>query len=224
MEQHTNFHNMLYAVWKEKGISSHKVIQALRKTTGEKRIGHAGTLDPLAEGILVIGIGRDATKRLWGEETNEKEYEARIRFGMESETDDEEGEKKEWEIKHIPTEEELKEVLQKFTGIIEQTPPQYSAVKIQGKEAYKLARKGKFADIKPRKAEIKFIKLLSYEWPFCTLQVCTGKGVYIRSLARDIGVTLQVGGYLAGLIRTRVGRFTKADVKSFAEFEICKHI
>lgn len=199
----------IIAVWKPKGPTSHDIVDTVRRATGERRVGHAGTLDPLAEGILVIGIGKEATTSLSQEVAKEKEYVAKVRLGAMSTTEDDEGEKKEVLPESIPTEGEVKKILQSFIGKIDQIPPAYSALKIKGTPAYKLARKGKVPEMKSREVEIKEIELLGYEWPNLSIRVVTGPGVYIRSLARDIGFKLGTAGYLSGLIRTRVGEFTK---------------
>lgn len=208
---------MIFAVYKPKGLTSNDVLNRLRRAARTKVVGHAGTLDPLAEGVLVVGIGRESTKQLAKEVAKEKEYKAIIRFGVTSTTDDEEGEKCQQEIFRYPDYTDVKNVVQKFTGSILQRPPVYSAIKLQGKEAYKRARKGEVVVMEPRRVEIKNITVVLYEWPNLTLNVITGPGVYIRSLARDIGKELGVGGYLFGLRRTRVGQWTAEEALSLVE-------
>lgn len=188
-------------------MTSHDVVNIVRKKTGIKRVGHAGTLDPLAQGILVIAVGRENTKRLNEYVKGEKEYVAEFKLGFESATDDEEGDKSEVNTKIKPNSNEIQTTLKKFVGKIKQTPPLYSAIKIAGKEAYKYARKGKTVELKPREVEIKKIELLSYEYPLLKLKILCGPGVYIRSLARNIGEKLKTGAYLKSLIRTRVAEF-----------------
>lgn len=197
----------IFAFYKSKGITSHDAVNLIRKQTGESRVGHAGTLDPLARGVLVIGVGREATKKLGSIEKQEKEYVALVRLGFTSTTCDEEGEKKEIEIKEIPTIKEIKEVLSGFRGEISQVPPIYSAIKVNGKAAYKYARQGKNVEMKPRQVLIKEIEILEFSWPFIKLRIVTGPGAYIRSIARDLGEKLGTGGYLADLERTRVGEY-----------------
>ncbi|MEK9154874.1 MAG: tRNA pseudouridine(55) synthase TruB [Patescibacteria group bacterium] len=204
----------IFGVYKPKGPTSHDIINKIRKITGEKRVGHAGTLDPLASGVLVIAIGRPATKELKEFVLSEKEYIATIRLGAQSETDDEEGNKTIKEIRLKPKIDEIKKTLKKFQGVILQTPPIYSALKINGKRAYKIARSGrdiKDIKLKPREVEIKSIKILKYKWPDLKIKVITGPGVYIRSLARNIGEHLKTGGYLKELERIRVGQFIKKE-------------
>jgi tRNA pseudouridine55 synthase len=210
---------MLIAIYKEKGPTSRDVLNIIKKETGENKIGHGGTLDPLAEGVLIVGIGKEDTKKLHKEEFNEKEYEAVIFLGENSITDDNEGEKSKVNVKKSPKIEEIKDIVKKFIGVTMQIPPFFSAVKIKGKESYKLARKGVFLETKPRKAEIKSIKIKEYNYPFLKITVITGRGVYIRSLARDIGKELKTGAYLYSLIRTRVGKFTTNDCVGLSYFK-----
>lgn len=212
----------ILAIYKPKGMTSHDVVNIIRKKSGIKRVGHGGTLDPLAEGVLVIGIGRSATKTLDTYTLGEKEYEAVIKLGETSTTDDEEGEKhpfKDGPFKVRPSAQEVKDVLRLFVGKIQQTPPIYSAIKIKGKPAYKYARTGKnddvfmnqFINTKTREVEITNIRLVTYHYPLVTLIIECNKGVYIRSLARDIGEKLGTGAYLADLKRTKVGKFQLND-------------
>jgi tRNA pseudouridine55 synthase len=197
----------IFAVYKPKGPTSHDIINIIHRQTGEKKVGHAGTLDPLAEGVLVIGVGKESTKKLSEIVQKEKEYIAKIKLGQTSTTDDEEGQKTEVETKEKPQIQEIEKLLKKFLGQIKQVPPVFSAIKLKGQKAYKMARKGRPLDLPPRTVEIKNIELLNYNWPILEIKVLTGPGFYIRSLARDIGAELKTGGYLAGLIRTRVGQY-----------------
>lgn len=208
----------VFAVWKPTGITSYQVIRVIKKATGEKRVGHAGTLDPAATGVLVVGVGREATRQLSTIVKGEKEYLAKIRFGAKSTTYDQEGEITEVKVKKIPTLTEVEQALTRFKGKISQTPPLFSALKIKGTPAYKLARQGKSFTLKPREVFIKEIEILNYEWPDLTLKVTTGPGVYIRSLANDLGEKLKTEGYLAELERTRVGDFTKEKALPLKHF------
>lgn len=207
-----------YGVYKPEGVTSFDVVARIRKLSGIKRVGHAGTLDPLACGVLVVAVGREATKKIDSFVKKQKEYIAEIKFGYESSTDDREGEKREYVSspefsKKIPGRENIEKILKKFVGKIEQTPPVYSALKIDGKPAYKYARGGEDIDMrkKTREVEIFDIEILSYQFPMLKIRVTTGSGVYIRSLARDIGREIGVGGYLNFLERTRVGDFRKEE-------------
>jgi tRNA pseudouridine55 synthase len=202
----------IFAFYKPKGITSNDAVQKVRSIVGRSvRVGHAGTLDPLAQGVLVIAVGREATKTISEVVKKEKEYIAEITLGFESSTDDAEGEKTPFNISIQPTLEEIIKIFPEFIGNIKQTPPIYSAIKIEGREAYKYARQGQAVEMKSREVEIKNIELLEYKWPLLKIKVLTGPGVYIRSLARDIGKKLGVGGYLSFLERTRVGDFKKED-------------
>lgn len=199
---------MIIGVIKPKGPTSNGILTQIKKLTGIKKIGHAGTLDPLASGVLVIAISRGSTKKIAAQVQKEKEYIADITLGMESTTDDEQGEKKIWEVGKVPEVSEVSKVLESFVGDITQLPPIYSAIKIDGKEAYKYAHKGLEVTMTPRPAFIKEIELLEYSYPQLKIRVVTGKGVYIRTLAKDIGIALNTGAYMSDLIRTRVGEFT----------------
>ncbi len=202
----------IFAVYKPKGPSSHDVVDEIRRRTGIKKVGHAGTLDPLAQGVLVIGIGREATRQLSTEVKKEKEYIAKICLGETTQTDDSEFEPRKCAKKYKePRKEHVENIVKSFCGKIKQVPPKYSALKIKGKPAYIYARQGKEIEMVPRQVEIKEIELLSFKWPFLFIRAVTGPGVYIRSLARDIGEMLGVGGYLMDLERTRVGEFTVGD-------------
>ncbi len=196
-----------FNIYKPKGWSSFQVVGRLRKLTGIKKVGHGGTLDPLAEGVLVVAVGREFTRQLSEVVAKEKEYRAEIKLGQTSTTDDEEGEKNEVHFAQAPSREEVLAALDGFVGEIQQTPPLFSASKISGEAAYKKARRGERFDPGAHSVLIKSIELLNYQFPVVEVKVITGPGVYIRSLARDLGTKLKTGGYLTALVRTRVGRF-----------------
>ena len=202
---------MILNINKPSGITSHDVVDEVRRITGEQRVGHAGTLDPFANGVLVIAIGRENTKKL-GEITKntEKEYIALVELGKTSTTGDPEGTititASSEQLKTI-TEKDVTKSIQKFLGEITQTPPPYSAIKIQGIPAYKLARKGKHINMPSRKVTIYELELLEFTPPFVKLRIVCSSGTYIRSLAQDIGKALFVGAYLKELTRKRVGEF-----------------
>src|SRR3989344_6005579 len=203
----------IFAVNKPKGITSHDVVDQVRRLTGVKRVGHGGTLDPLASGVLVIAVGRENTKQLDKYVKGEKEYLAKIRLGFHSTTDDEEGEKTSVVVDQIPTSKDVDMVVKYFIGNITQIPPIYSAIKLSGTPAYKIARRREnnskldLPILKARKVLIKDIEILKYEYPILELRVTTSPGVYIRALARDIGEKLKIGSYLQELTRTKVGKF-----------------
>lgn len=168
------------------------------------KVGHAGTLDPLATGVVVICTGKK-TKEIERLQADTKEYIAEIRLGATTPSFDLETEiDKNYPTEHI-TREEVEKCLSGFVGEIEQVPPLFSAIKVDGKRAYNLARKNKEVELKSRKVVINDIELLSYEMPLITIRVTCGKGSYIRALARDIGACLQSGAHLTALTRTRSG-------------------
>jgi tRNA pseudouridine55 synthase len=201
----------IFAVYKEEGMTSHDVVDAVRRLTGVRRVGHAGTLDPCAKGVLVIGVGRAATKKLSTVAGTEKEYVTRIKLGWRSSTDDREGEKEEAPLCPIPSEEQVRQAASRFEGTITQRPPLFSAIKIGGRPAYKLARARKKIDLPAREVEARQIEILSYSWPYLSVRLLTGPGFYVRSFARDLGEALGTGGYVEELERTRVGTYTKED-------------
>lgn len=171
------------------------------------KVGHAGTLDPLATGVLIICTGR-GTRDIDRLQNGDKEYVAVIRFGATTPSYDLEKEIDQtypWE--HI-TEEMIKSVLPRFQGKIMQVPPVFSAVKVDGKRAYKFARKGAEVELKPKLLEIKEIEIVDWKAPDLTLRIVCSKGTYIRALARDLGESLQSGAHLIGLRRERVGEFS----------------
>lgn len=204
----------LQAFYKPKGMSSFQLVSQVRRLVGGQKVGHGGTLDPLAEGLMILGIGREGTKRLaFVLNKEKKEYEAVFRLGAISETYDSEGpitENLEFRSKNFEL-AELTEILRKFTGEIEQVPPIYSAIKIGGKRAYELARQGKDFALKSRKVFIEKIEILDYSPPDLSLRISCGAGTYIRSLANDFGQTLGTGAYLKELKRTRIGEFSLAN-------------
>ncbi|MBM3281322.1 MAG: tRNA pseudouridine(55) synthase TruB [Candidatus Harrisonbacteria bacterium] len=197
----------VYAINKPKGISSFQVIRQLKKISGILRIGHAGTLDPLASGVLVVAVGRAATKTISSLMAEDKVYLATLRLGATSSTDDDEGEKT-LVSDRIPNLAEIQNALPTFIGTIAQVPPVFSAIKVSGKRSYALARKGVAINLSPRPVTIYAIDLISYDYPTLLLRIHCGKGVYIRSLARDLGVSLKIGAYLTDLVRERVGPYT----------------
>lgn len=203
----------IVAVFKPVGISSYDVIRRIKKHLPGEKIGHGGTLDPAAEGVLVIGIGKDATRQLQHVlKGTEKEYEATIILGKVSETDDSEGPIVDFpEPADPPSESQIIQIVKDFIGEIMQVPPKYSALKINGVPAYKRARRGEDFEIPARPALINDIKIIRYQYPELKIRVSTGSGVYIRALARDIGNALHVGGYMSALTRTRVGDYRLED-------------
>jgi tRNA pseudouridine55 synthase len=212
----------VFAIYKEEGMTSHDVVDAVRRLTSHRRVGHAGTLDPCAKGVLVIGVGRAATKQLKSIAGTEKEYITRVKLGWRSTTEDREGKMEQvfWpteDRRQIPSDEQVREVLARFQGTMEQRPPLFSAIKVRGRAAYKLARKGRALDLPPRQVEVKEIELLGYAWPYVDVRLVTGPGFYVRSFARDLGESLGTGGYMERLERIRVGTYTKDHAARLAD-------
>lgn len=198
------------------GVTSYSVIGKLKGITGERRIGHGGTLDPLACGVLPVFFGR-ATRVIEYFQKSKKIYKASIELGRTTVTYDAEGDITSEEDCSCVTEELLKDVLTKFTGNIKQLPPMYSAVKHNGKRLYELAREGKEVSRRERDATIYDIELEEWESPLFTISVECGKGTYIRSLADDIGKALGCGAYLKALERTKYGPFTLEEALTLEE-------
>lgn len=215
----------IIAINKPLGISSQKAVSRIkywaRKKTGNKkiRVGHAGTLDPLATGVLVVAIGRTYTKQIDTYVQAQKEYEAEITLGATSETYDGEGPITINEAYQSPGSEEIQRALDSFVGDIEQVPPSYSAIKIDGQEAYKRKRRGESVEMQSRTVHIQSISLLGFDGDRkISIRVICGKGTYIRSLAHDIGEKLGCGGYMSGLVRTRVGQFNLSNAYDLEDF------
>lgn len=191
---------------KSQGMTSHDVVQAVRRLMGEKRVGHTGTLDPLATGVLVLCTGK-ATRIAQYLEAGEKEYDAVFQLGVTTDTLDAEGRILEKRTYTAPERALVVRALQSFTGEIMQRPPAYSAIKVGGVPSYKLARQGKAEPHKPRPVTIHAIELTAFEDPLVSISVRCSKGVYIRTLCADLGEVLGTGAHLTGLVRTRSGRF-----------------
>lgn len=205
---------MFLLIDKPKSITSHDVIDIIRKITGERKVGHAGTLDPNATGLLIVGVGRESTKKLGDIAKNtQKAYGAEIFLGEERDTDDPEGvilqrtKDDRSEFNKTPSLSKIQRVLNSFIGEQEQVPPVYSAIKIGGKKAYEMARKGEKLSLGPRKIKIHWIKLKKYKFPLLEVGVKVSSGTYIRALARDIGRKIGCGAYLRNLRRTQIGEF-----------------
>ena len=180
------------------------------------KVGHGGTLDPLASGVLVVLIGK-ATKMCDEVMAGVKGYLTTVDLSQVSTTDDLEGEKTEMVPESIPTLAEVEAACAKWVGDVMQAPPPYSAIKVNGQRAYALARKGEEVVLPARPIRIDSIEIVSYDWPMLTIDVVCGKGTYIRSLGRDIGRELGAGGMLTALRRTRVGRFTLDQAMTLEE-------
>ena len=206
----------LYIVNKPIGISSMGVVKRVRWCAEGNKTGHAGTLDPLASGVLVCCLGK-ATKLVESLMGTTKVYETCIDLSAFTVTDDAEAEREEVEVAEIPSREAIEAVLVPLTGEIDQRPPAYSACKIDGKPAYARARAGEEVVVRMKRVRIDSLECLSYEWPLLNLRITCGRGTYIRSLARQIGTALGTGGYLRSLVRTAVGAYTLADATDLAD-------
>ncbi len=192
------------------GMTSHDVVQAVRNGTGIRRAGHTGTLDPRASGVLVVLVG-PAVRLSEFISATDKRYQAIIRMGSSTDTYDAEGK---FTTQDTPVDvkiEEFETVLKGFEGEIEQTPPQYSAVKVKGRKAYEMARKGQEVELEPRIIQVHHLEVLEWTPPEVVVDVHCSSGTYVRSLANDLGETLGTGAYLVGLRRTKSGRFTLRD-------------
>lgn len=189
-----------------------KIRGTLKRGSGQKvKVGHTGTLDPLATGLLIIVVG-NYCKRAGEFSKLDKTYQVEMKLGQNSTTGDEEGQKTSVSAT-VPPESDTETILESLIGDIMQIPPTHSAIKIDGKRAYKLARAGQQFKIEPRKVRINSIKLESYDYPLVRFSADVGSGTYIRSLVADVGKELKTGAYMAGLRRTKVGDFNVEDAK-----------
>lgn len=201
---------------KPKGITSFDVIRKVRKVLNMRKIGHAGTLDPMATGLLLLALG-EGTKLLEYLIKKDKTYLAEVRFGAVSTTFDAEGEITETGTEgKTDTVSVFEAVQQKFLGNIEQVPPKYSALKINGEKAYDLARRGEEVKLNARQVKIYRNEISNYQYPNLKLEIDCSTGTYIRSIANDLGEELGCGGYLTALQRTKIGKF---DLENAIELE-----
>ncbi len=208
--------NLVLNLNKERGITSNKAVTILKKLFKVKKVGHVGTLDPLATGILLICFN-EATKISNFLLCLDKEYIATMKLGEVTDTYDSEGKILSTFTDFRISLMEIKETINEFIGYIEQIPPIYSAIKIKGKPLYEYARKGLSIDLKPRKVFINSIDLVEYQQPFLTIKVVCSKGTFIRSLCHDIGQKLGIGAHLTELKRTRIGHFTISNSSKLEE-------
>jgi len=193
---------------KPAGITSHDVVDRARRVTGVRRVGHAGTLDPFATGLLIVGVGREATKKLGGYLGQDKEYAGTMVLGATSDTQDGTGKITPVDGAAMPDRSALEAALKKFTGPISQTPPMYSAKKVGGKKLYELARAGREIAREPVAVTIRELELTAFEPPRASFRVRCSSGTYIRTLAHDVGNALGTGAYLESLRRTAIGGLT----------------
>jgi tRNA pseudouridine55 synthase len=204
------------------GMTSHDVVQAIRNGTGLRRAGHTGTLDPRASGVLVILVG-PAVRLSEFVSASDKRYQAIIRLGSTTDTFDADGKFTHSDAPVNVTEEQFEKVLSTFIGEIEQTPPPYSAVKVQGRKAYEMARQGEEVDLAPRKITVHHLEVLEWAPPEAVIDVHCSSGTYVRSLANDLGTALGCGAYLVGLRRTKSGRFSLRDATPLRKLQEAFH-
>ncbi|MGN8849177.1 tRNA pseudouridine(55) synthase TruB [Bariatricus sp. HCP28S3_C2] len=205
-------------IYKEKGYTSHDVVARLRRIVGQKKIGHTGTLDPEAEGVLPVCLGK-ATKLCDLLTDKDKTYEAVLLLGISTDTQDTTGKILEEKSTADLKEEAVREAVLSFEGEYDQIPPMFSALKVGGKKLYELARDGKEVERKPRHVQIYRIRILQIDLPRVRMEVTCSKGTYIRTLCHDIGEKLGCGGCMESLLRTRVERFGVAESLRISEVE-----
>ena len=196
-------------LYKPKNITSFKAINSIKKKFSIKKIGHAGTLDPMAEGVLPIAIGK-ATKLIPYISTMNKEYEFVVKWGSQTTTDDAEG-KILFESNYLPKRKEIEKKIIKYIGYINQIPPKVSAVKINGKRAYKLFRENKKFTIQPKKVFIEDLCITDHSINKTSFKILCGQGFYVRSLARDLAIDLKTYGHISSLKRSKVGKFSEKN-------------
>lgn len=203
---------------KPKDLTSRKVVDHVQRLVKPAKAGHAGTLDPLATGVLVVCVG-PATRLISFVQQQRKVYRGKFLFGRTSDTDDITGNVREvGHARRVPR-QEFEEALPRFQGEIEQVPPQFSAVHVRGKRAYEWARAGETVPIEPKRVTIHRLELLSYDWPEMELEIECGSGTYIRSIGRDLGELLGCGGVMTELVRTRIGPFDLRDAISLEDLD-----
>jgi tRNA pseudouridine55 synthase len=192
------------------GLTSHDVVQIIRRGTGIRRAGHTGTLDPRASGVLVILLG-PAVRLSEYVSASDKRYQATVHLGSSTDTFDADGRITSSSPVDSITEEKFNEILQQFVGEMEQVPPPYSAVKVKGRRAYEMAREGEEVNLAPRIIKVYSLEVLEWAPPEAVIDVYCSSGTYVRSLANDLGNALGTGAHLVGLRRTKSGRFTLRD-------------
>jgi len=200
----------LLNVDKPAGITSRQVVDHVQKLVRPAKVGHAGTLDPMATGVLIVCVGA-ATRLITRLQQGRKRYVGRFLLGKRSNTDDTDGDVVEYGDWSGVTPAHLEQTLPEFLGTIQQTPPQISAVKVAGHRAYKLARRGEIVELEPRPVEIFSLRIAMFEPPEFVLEIECGSGTYVRSIGRDMGERLGCGAVMSALNRTAIGRFELAD-------------
>ena len=210
--------NGIVVVNKPRGVTSSDCVYKLRKILQIRKIGHAGTLDPFATGLLILCVGKE-TKNAMSYTKLDKVYEATVRLGQTSTTGDPEGEVSDVSDAQ-PSRDDIEKVLKMFVGEITQRPPIYSAIKVNGQRAYDLARAGKEVEIPERQVTIHSLEIIDYTYPNLTIRTHVSSGTYIRTLAEDIGKTLGTGAYCTQLRRTKVADWDVANAQTLSDFGV----
>jgi tRNA pseudouridine55 synthase len=203
---------------KPQGLTSHDVVARIRKLSGQRKVGHTGTLDPMATGVLLVCLGQ-ATRLIEYLQHGSKRYQATLRFGISTDTLDAEGQIIAQSDPSALTETQLRQILPAFQGNIEQIPPLFSALKREGQPLYKLARVGQKVEVKPRPVTIESLSWLDWQPPDLTLEVVCSPGTYIRALARDIGERAGTGAHLSALTRTANSGWSITQAVTLGELE-----
>jgi tRNA pseudouridine55 synthase len=206
----------LVVVDKPGGMTSHDVVARVRRLAGTRKVGHAGTLDPMATGVLVLGVNR-ATRLLGHLTLADKRYDATVRLGVTTTTDDADGEVVETRPTDGVTEDAVRSALAAFVGEIDQVPSAVSAIKVDGKRAYARVRAGEEVDLPARRVTVHALEVTAVDLPRVELAVHCSTGTYVRSIARDLGASLGVGGHLTALRRTTAGPFGLGDAHTLEE-------
>lgn len=215
-----DLHGLLLAD-KPRGLTSHDVVAQVRRRLGTRRVGHAGTLDPAAEGLLIVAVGA-AAKVVSQLQDADKQYIAHVVLGVSSDSHDVEGLAQTIsDGSCVPERADIEQTLRAFVGAQLQVPPAHSAIKVGGQALYHRARRGEAIDVPARRVAIHVCELIDYSFPDLLMRVDCGKGVYIRSIARDLGDRLGTGAYLHALLRTRSAGFSLADAWTLHEMEQC---
>jgi tRNA pseudouridine55 synthase len=200
---------------KPPGLTSRDVVNRVQRIAGGAKVGHAGTLDPLATGVLIVCVG-PATRLIEYVQRMPKRYRGTFLLGRTSDTEDIEGRVVEIESAPQPTEDQIRTILPRFVGEIEQVPPAFSALKVQGRRAYALARSGQSVDLAARRIVIHELRLLHYDYPEFIIEIACGSGTYVRSLGRDLAQALGTGAVMSALVRTAIGGFRLDDAVDLA--------
>lgn len=195
---------------KPKGLTSRRVVDMVARIVRPAAVGHAGTLDPLATGVLIVCVGR-ATRLVQYVQRMRKHYRAGFRLGTTSDTDDVEGKLEPVHVLRLPTREEIEAALPEFTGEVLQRPPAFSAVHVDGRRAYERARRGERVELDPRRVTVHALKVVSYAYPDLELEIECSSGTYVRAIGRDLGEQLGCGAVMASLERTAIGAFRVED-------------